>query len=351
LPNEIDPIFDVKRFMTALRPVLAERLGGDGIVKGSETRAGTFNRVIKFTYAGRHLGVRVAVDQRHFRYERDIVKEVFAMALLRYAGEEIDDERVAVIIESLLAKPRGGDLGHDSVRSILYYDWSMTDLPYPFFLFDWVEGPVLWEKPFAEHYHESGKLLAGIHQVRFENFYDNVFTIHQLPRSWRDHFRVCLNRELARAEIMLPPALFARLNGTDMSHLTAGQPCLVHNDFAGANIVIDQQLRPHAIDWDNWVVDCAELDLVKMKYWTAIGQEGRLTHRPELFEAFMAGYCAHAPQPIDEQRLKAYEYLWLLRCFNFENSSIAAEETASAGNSWRPVYPGASYYLDLLRDL
>jgi hypothetical protein len=30
------------------------------------------------------------------------------------------------------------------VRTILHYDWSLAELPYPFFLFEWVEGMVLW---------------------------------------------------------------------------------------------------------------------------------------------------------------------------------------------------------------
>jgi len=39
-------------------------------------------------------------------------------------------------VEALLAAPRGTLLGHEAVRTILYYDWSMERLPYAFFLFD-----------------------------------------------------------------------------------------------------------------------------------------------------------------------------------------------------------------------
>ena len=128
-------------------------------------------------------------------------------------------------------------------------------------------------------------------------------------------------------------------------------PCLIHNDFSGANIIVDTAGKPHVIDWDNWVVDCPELDLVKMKYWTAVGSEGRLMHRAELFEAFLEGYRSASDLALDEGRLRAYEYLWLLRCFNFETSREGLGEEGISNDSWRHVYPRASYYLDLLESL
>jgi hypothetical protein len=352
MPNQTDPIFDIDAFLAAIGPILAAELGGDGKVEDYETKAGTFNRVIKFDYAGRRLGVRVALNRVHFSYERDVIKEVFAISLLNRAADLIDDDGARAIIEALMAAPKGSRLGHEAVRAILYYDWSLSDLPYPFFIFEWIEGAVLWEQPFADHYNAAGKTLAGLHRVRFENFYENIFAIHHVPRSWRDHLRVCINRELARAELHLPERLVARIHADDLSKMPPGLPCLVHNDYSGGNIVIGQNGAPHVIDWDNWVVDCPELDLVKMKYWTAIGREGRLTHRGGLFDAFLQGYKGAAGQPVDDMRLKAYEYLWLLRCFNFERAREAnGEEPITTPDSWRKVYPDSQYYCDLLQDL
>lgn len=347
MPTSPDPIFDLGQFTLAIGPLLIDRLGGDGTIQLIGTRSGTVNRVVTFTYGGRRLGARLALDRRHFRYERDIIKEVFAISLLSHAGESIDDNRAGQIVAALLAKPQGSQLGHDLVRSILYYDWSMRLFPFPFFIFEWIPGTVLWENPTAPRYHAAGSLLADLHRVRFEHFYEDIFSIHHVPRSWRDHLRVCLNRELARAELFLPGPLVARLHRLDMSTLSPGVPCLVHNDFSGANIVFDEQDHPHVIDWDNWVVDCPELDLVKMKYWTAIGGEGHLVTNAPLYDAFLAGYRAQADHQIDETRLCAYEHLWLLRCFNFENARLADDE-APAPDSWRPVYPGAEFYVDRL---
>lgn len=351
MPTPPDPHFDRAAFQAVIGRIVAALFGGDGTIGPLETRSGTFNRVVKFTYGKRRLGVRLSLDQTHFRYERDLIKEVFAISLLNRAGEGIDDRRAAAEVESLLAAPRGSKLEHPSVRTILHYDWSLSELPYPFFLFEWIEGAVLWEQPFEDRYQTAGKILAGIHKVRFEHFYENLLTIHHVPRSWRDHLRVCLNRELSRGQFTLPEKLVERLNRLDMSGLTAGRPCLIHNDFSGANLVVDTAGAIHVIDWDNWVVDCAELDLVKMRYWTAVGHEGRLMHRSELYDAFLDGYRSASDMKIDEGRLRAYEYLWLLRCFNFESSREAMGEEGISTDSWRHVYPRARYYLDLLESL
>jgi hypothetical protein len=351
LLTEPDAIFDSAAFEAVIGRVLKDLLGGDGLIGATETRSGTFNRVIKFSYAGKRLGVRLALNRLHFRYERDLIKEVFAIALLKNAGAAIDDAEAGRRVEALLAAPRGTLMAHESVRTILYYDWSMEHLPYAFFLFEWIEGAVLWEQPFADRYEAAGRMLAGVHKVRFAHFYENILTIHHVPRSWRDHLRVCLNRELARAELNLPDTLVERLNSLDMSSLKEGSPCLIHNDYSGANIVVATDGLLHVIDWDNWVVDCPELDLVKMKHWTAIGHEGRLMHRPELYEAFLEGYRAAADSEIDQGRLRAYEYLWLLRCFNFENSREGTGDESVGNDSWRHVYPRARYYLDLLESL
>ncbi len=352
LPNETEADFDPTAFLADIAPMLAEHLGGTGPIIPLQTRAGSVNLIVKFSYGGRVLGARIALDRTHFRYERDLVKEVFAVSLLKHAGERIDDERASQMVDGLLAMPKGAHLAHDLVRPILYYDWTMAQLPFPFFIFEWIEGAVLWEQPFADDYFAAGKLLAELHRVRFEHFYENIFAIHHTPRSWRDHMRVCLNRELARADLTLPAKLVTRFNRLDLSNLQPGIPCLIHNNFSGANIVVDAAGRLHAIDWDNWVVDCPELDLVKMKYWTAIGSEGHLAHRTGLYDAFVSGYKALAGHIIDERRQRAYEYLWLLRCFNYESAREGDwNGAATATNSWRQVYPNAAYYRDLLQDL
>lgn len=348
--NLADPPFDQGQFLDVVGRVLARHLGGSGVVELIGSHSGNINRILELRYQGRSLGARVALNRQHFRYEKDIIKEVFAILLLYHAGETLDDGVVRGIVDGVLRSPRGSHVAHSAVRAILHYDWTMEELPFPFFIFEWIEGHALWEVPAAGRYHRAGRILAGLHRNRFEHFYEDIFAIRHYPRPWADHMRAGYARELAQAEAVLPAALAARLASFDLGQLQPGLPCLIHNDYTGANILADRADNLHVIDWDNWVIDCPELDLVKMKYWTAIGADGRLAHQPALFAAFLEGYRERAEQPIDAGRLAAYERLWLLRTHNFEQSREAAGTVAEIG-SWQQVYPPAAAYVDILQSL
>ncbi len=343
--------FDPAQFLAVAGNILARHLGGTGRVELLGSRSGNINRILELRYQGRRLGARVALNRRHFRYEKDIIKEVFAILLLYHAGEQLDDQLVRGIVDSVLRSPRGSHVAHTAVRAILHYDWSMEEFPFPFFIFEWVDGHALWEAPSTEDYAQAGRILARLHRNRFEHFYQDVFAIRHMPRPWEDHMRATYAGELAQARPALPAGLAARLGALDFSGLQPGAPCLIHNDYSGANILVDGNGQLHVIDWDNWVVDCRELDLVKMKYWTAIGADGRLTHHPALFSAFLDGYAAAAEQPVDQARLAAYERLWLLRCFNFEHSREVSGRPAADATSWQDVYPPAAAYAEILRGL
>jgi len=75
------------------------------------------------------------------------------------------------------------------------------------------------------------------------------------------------------------------------------------------------------IDWDNSVIEAPELDFVKMKYWTARGSDGVLTHDTGLYAAFLGGYedFQHDTRP-RASLARLYEVLWLCRVYNFEKS-------------------------------
>jgi hypothetical protein len=345
-----EPAFDLDRFLAVIGRVLSRHLGGEGAVELVGSHSGNINRILELRYQGRRLGARVALNRRHFRYEKDIIKEVFAILLLYHAGETLDDKLVRSIVDGVLRSPKGSHVAHTAVRTILHYDWSMEEVPFPFFVFEWVDGHVLWQAPRPEHYEQAGQFLARLHRNRFEHFYEDIFAIRHFPRPWAAHVRAAYTRELAHAEASLPPAVAGRLAAFDLDASSPGQPCLIHNDYSGANILVDGAGALHVIDWDNWVVDCPELDLVKMKYWTSIGQGGRLEHNAALFEAFLDGYRGEADHPVDPGRLAAYERLWLLRTHNFEQSRESAGVVGEAG-SWSQVYPPAKHYREILEGL
>jgi hypothetical protein len=336
-------VFDEAAFTRAVGPVLARLLGGDGRVAITGSVSGNINRVLMLDYAGRKLGARVTLNAHRFRYERGIIKEVFAVLLLAYGSGRVGDDRLRRIVDNLLAQPRGNHAGHHWVRPIIHYDWSEAELPYPFFIFEWVEGEPLWRCASEAAYRRAGAELARLHRLRFQHFYQDIFAIDREARAWGERFCASFAKELAEAAPRLPPELAAKLAAFDVAGIAPGLPCLVHNDYTGANILVEPAGSLRVIDWDNWVVECPELDLVKMKYWTAIGADGMLAHHPQLFAAFRAGYDQAAEHKPDAGRLAAYERLWLLRTFNFESTRDGVDAT-----SWQAVYPAAAAYLDHL---
>ncbi|MBI4184840.1 MAG: aminoglycoside phosphotransferase family protein [Proteobacteria bacterium] len=347
-PAEAAPAFDLDRFLAVVSGILRGSLG-PGELRFQGSIAGNINRIYRFSYAGRPLGARVALNRDRFKYEKDIIKEVFAILLLQHAGEGANDRTARRIVEAMLVSPTGAHVGHAGVRSILHYDWSMTRFPYPFFVFEWVEGEVLWLRPDPAHYAGAGEDLARLHRIGFAAFYRDIFAAGREPLAWAERFRGALAPELAKARAALPAAVVARLESIAPESMAGPSATFVHNDYSGANIIVGPEGRRRIIDWDNWVIDAAELDLIKMKYWTAVGPEGRLVHEPNLFAAFREGYRRGGGRAIDERRLWAYEGLWLLRAYNFESAKRAGEVRDET--DWARVYPGPEAYVAYLDDL
>ena len=105
------------------------------------------------------------------------------------------------------------------------------------------------------------------------------------------------------------------------------------------------------IDWDNWVVESPELDVLKMKYWTAIGGDNLLAPDAGLMGAFLEGYGGVEGAVLDDDRLRAYEHLWLLRAFNFESAKREDGDARPTDASWAVHYPPAAAYEVYLRAL
>lgn len=342
---------DHETLMGVFGGILETRLGGNGRVEVCEVIRGNINRIYKMRYAGKYFGVRVSTNQYRFKYEKDIIKEVFAICLLNNATEDYCDAVAKDQFERLSKSPTGADLSHDSVRTIVYYDWTRERVPYPFFIYEWVDGSPLWKVGGEDHYFLAGQDLAKLHRVRFAYFYQDLYKIGHVPLGWALNFGLSLSRELSVAEPGLPPSLIRKAKSLDISGIAATGSCLVHNDYSGGNIIVLGDETRRIIDWDNWVVEAPELDLVKMKYWTAIGEDGMLSHDESLFNAFLDGYRSFGGVEVNEDRLRAYEYLWLVRTYNFESMREENDDEDGIGKSWARHYPPPEIYEDYLVDL
>ena len=131
----------------------------------------------------------------------------------------------------------------------------------------------------------------------------------------------------------------------DFPRTLALNPCLVHNDYAPGNILVQNSVLAAVIDWDNAVIDAPQLDFVKMKYWTAKDDKGQLGCDPALFAVFVDGYGPAGKEIVESLAFALYEVLWLLRVFNFEWSKREQGLGLASG------YPAAEIYEGLLLEV
>ncbi len=347
----VESVPDGPLVLERLGSILSQRLGGQGDAEPVAFFSGNINGILKLRYQGRYLGVRIALNTYRFRYEKDIIKEIFALFLIYFARDAENDDVARDIVDGVLASPVGSHVGHALVHRVIHYDWSMATLPWPFFIYEWVDGEILWADPDPARYCTAGRNLARLHRITFQSYYRDIFRIGREPLSWHQRFAAALVVERTQALPRLSPTVAARLEALDPASLSPARPCLVHNDYSGGNIIVDSGGGQKVIDWDNWLVDAPELDLMKMKYWTAIGADGLLAPDHRLYSAFLQGYNGVAGAVLDRRRFEAYELLWLTRAHNFESAHRSDREQTAGGSTLARHYPPASAYETYLSDL
>lgn len=305
--------------------------------------AGNINTILKVEVSGHSYGLRVRTHEQVYRYELDLIKEVFVLWLMRYAANDSRDTEAAAAFAQLRAAQRGIVTERSEVLPVVrYYDWSRQYHSQPYCIYEWVEGEPLWDEPQAQLYTLAGRTLARIHQIKFAAFYADFLSIGERPVSWRERYQTALDKEVAAAQAHLPRTLVDALWVLTVPSSISTVPCLVHNDFAPGNILVRDGTIAAVIDWDNAVIDVPHLDFVKMKYWTAKDAKGELGHDPGLFSAFVSGYGTAGREIVSSPLFVLYEVLWLLRVLNFERSK---EEQ---GLSRAPGYPAAAFYERIL---
>ncbi len=318
-------------------------LTGDPAPRVCQTLAGNINTILQVAANGRMYGLRIRSQEQVYRYEPDLMKEVFISWLLDPAHAGADDAEKARALSQLREAQRGTGRKSSGIEPTrLAFDWSRHILPQPYFVYEWIEGQPLWDDPDEQVYRAAGHALAGLHRVRFAAFYADFFAIGHAPQVWGERFRAALTKERAEARSRLSPTLLQRVERVSVPATLPFSPCLIHNDFSAGNILVRDGRLAGIIDWDNAVVDVAPLDFVKMKYWTAKDGQGQLGHNPALFRAFVSGYGRRGPEVVESETFAWYELLWLLRVYNFEMSK------QERGLDRAPGYPAATEYATLL---
>ena len=308
------------------------------------TLFGNINTILKVEARGQMYGLRIRSQEQVYRYEPDLMKEVFISWLLDPAHAGANDMEKARALSQLWEAQRGAGRKSSGIEPTgLAFDWSRQILPQPYFVYEWIEGQPLWEDPDEQLYRAAGHTLASLHRVRFDAFYADFFAIGNTPQAWADRFRAALDKEVGEARSRLSPTLLPAMEPLSIPATLPFSPCLIHNDFSPGNILVRDGRLAAVIDWDNAVVDVAPLDFVKMKYWTAKDARGQLGHNPALFRAFVTGYGPRGTEIVESETFAWYELLWLLRVWNFERSK------QERGLERAPGYPAAAEYAAALK--
>ena len=321
-------------------------LTGDPSPRLCRTLSGNINTILKVEANGQLYGLRIRSQEQVYRYEPDLMKEVFISWLLDPAHAGVNDTEKARVLAHLRTAQRGAGYKSSGIEPTgLAFDWSRQILPQPYFVYEWIDGEPLWDDPDAHLYRAAGHALASLHRVRFDAFYADFFAIGNTPQAWADRFRAALDKEVGEARSRLSPTLLQVVGPLSIPATLPFSPCLIHNDFSPGNILVRAGRLVAVIDWDNAVVDVAPLDFVKMKYWTAKDDRGQLGHNPALFRAFVTGYGPRGPEIVESETFAWYELLWLLRVYNFEMSK------QERGLERAPGYPAAAEYAAVLKEV
>src|SRR5947207_369215 len=118
-----------------------------------------------------------------------------------------------------------------------------------------MDGEPLWNLPEPRLYALAGAALAQIHQVHFSAFYGDFLSIGVRPVSWSERFQAAVSKEIVAARVHLESDFVKRLAKLPIPRTADCTPCLVHNDFAPGNILVDQGRVAAVIDWDNAVIE------------------------------------------------------------------------------------------------
>ena len=321
-------------------------LTGDSSPRICATLSGNINTILKIEASGQSYGLRIRSQEQVYRYEPDLIKEVFVSWLLNPNNARGKDEEKAHTLTHLCNAQRGTGHVSNGIEPVgLAFDWTRQIIPYPYFVYEWIEGEPLWNYPEEHLYKAAGEALATLHKVQFDAFYTDFFALGKTPLAWADRFRTALDKERREVRDRLNDSLFRALERVSIPAHMSLPPCLIHNDFSPGNILVHAGQLSAIIDWDNAVVDVAPLDFVKMKYWTAKDGQGQLGHNPELFRALVQGYGQRGIEIVDSKTFALYELLWLLRVFNFEMSK------QEQGLARAPGYPEAVTYAEFLKDI
>lgn len=294
---------------------------------------GAINRTYPVVLDDTRYALRLRVHEAGFRYEKGVAKSALVGAIhaAKRAGRA-DREAAA-------AKPNGATPPH--APGLVHWSDGDEFWALPWEVTQWCPGKALGAsdaEPPALALERAAGAIADIHAVAFEGGSPDLLSLAGPKSDFASWIGAAIERELARGPVD------ARIDGYARAVIRAAAGdahwTLVHNDLHGLHLIHDSAAgRIGIIDWDNALVAPAELDFVKLKYWTRIDpQTGHLSPDSPRYAAIVSAYAARTGRPLQPDVFRACETLWLLRVWRFES------ERRQAGRPTPKLFAGPETY-------
>lgn len=283
--------------------------------------------------------LRIRTGEPFFGYEKGVVKE----SLIANIATASNQNNIADTIKERLTYKTAKNIPFPQSSNILYYeDDSVFGVPAS--ILEHINGPLLIHTDNLEYYKKFGEKLAHLHKASFSNFAHSLLNLEEVV-NFDEKYISQITALLSHADYLCEDEKEKIADISASIQTSTARPVLCHGDFHGYNAIVYKN-DVHLIDWDNAVIDTAELDFAKAYYWTGINDKGVLSHDADKFNAIIDGYADIRSQKPDPYLIRMMALQWLLRVSNFEYS------LQIAGKKNKKHFPSLDdYYLPAIQNL
>ncbi len=324
---------------------------------------GTWNHIFRFRLANNEQ-YAVRIRQHLATYPKEpVAKDVFAAYLMKLIDEAVPCSEIHHRFNQLKAAQGISAIHHDLVGTVLKAEWGKEEFA-PYVVYKWIPGDSLILKSAPGAYYHAGQKLAQIHQYTVDAYQgQDIFSIGapSLSAHWSNKLIEQLrSNELKQTtslddwDTILEPIqpitfsmLIEQMNSLNnkIDSKTDIVPTLIHNDYCGFNLVINEHNEVFPLDWDNWRIGPPECDLIRVLYWGTLSKDGYRIASKERFDSFIQGYLnagGKQPNPYLLALAKVYFLLLIVRLQYGFSQTVPKR---------RDAFPSVEQYLIHIRNL
>lgn len=224
----------------------------------------------------------------------------------------------------------------DNLPNVFLFDPDKNIIPFTYSVMEEIKGVTLSEKCYISSFYKAGQVLASLHKIKTNSFgkeplkNDNISSNEYYIKYFANAIKIInkYNREMSKKF----EVVFNKYYNENL-YLNK-DPVLLHNDFHGRNILVNENEYIYLIDWDSARGGIKEIDFIKFKYLNLI------KCNKNQINSFFKGYTSLENININVN-LYIYELSWLARMFAFESKFPVSNE----------YFPSKDFYVNKFNQL